>query len=357
MNKPYETPLIGTGIYLPEKLLTNEDFEKRNIILRSGRQLKAEQILEKIGIERRHIALDDETVADMGYLAARAASVDKPKAELVLASTSHPTSFHLATTIADRLGLTGINTFDIHAACSGSAMMFSYLFEKKQELDGKSVLLVTAEKFSPTVVDLTHKDAISLDSSLGQTIFGDGAAALSFVAGQDIKILYAINKALPEESGKKDLIMMAMGENKFIEPCLTKPVASTTTDNTQAKKDFPKGYFVQNGPKVFEVIQNNIPGIIRESVKSAGLSAKEIGLVVVHPGSKRLVDALKSKLESEYKVYSDYADGNMSSASMLYSFIKAVQEKRIGRGSKVVLSGFGAGSPDLFSSTAVIELL
>lgn len=344
-----KSPNLGMGIYLPEKVLDNNEIERRQIRLPSGRILSANQITDKIGVERRHIASDKETVADMGYKAAQAALQGQGQVDLILASSSHPASFHVAGEIRRRLNLNSAEVLDIHAACSGSSLLFSYLWEKK--LQGKKVLLVATEKFSDSIVDLQHPEAMKLDSSLGQTIFGDGAAAVSFTVGQDLVVHFAMNKALPDLGGKKDLILMAMGENKFIEPCVIYPVASSPKP-----KDFPKGYFSQNGPRVFENVQNAIPGLIREVVAKARFKASDIDLVVVHSGSKRLVDALRERLSPDFEVYSDYADANMSSVSLLYSFIKAVQEKRIGSGSKVVLCGFGAGSPDLYSSTVVIEL-
>ena len=191
-----------------------------------------------------------------------------------------------------------------------------------------------------------------MDHSLGQTIFGDGAAALSFTIEKDILIHFAVNKYLPDSSGKTDLIYMAMGENKFVEPCLVKPVA-----RPPKHIDYPNGYFVQNGPRVFEGVRSAVPGIVRDAVKMAGFEPKDIDLVVIHPGSKRMVDTLKASLAPDFEVFSDYADANMSSVSLLYSFIKAAGEGRIVRGSKVVLAGFGAGSPHLFSSTVVIEIV
>ncbi len=342
---------FGVGIYLPGKILDNEELEKRHIILPSGKILSAKQISDKIGVERRHIASDTETVADMGYMAAKTALQGRRKVDLILASSSHPTSFHIAGEMKKRLNLNSTEVLDIHAACSGSSLLFAYLFEKQKELQGKKVLLVATEKFSDSIVDLRHPEAMKLDSSLGQTIFGDGAAAVYFTAGQDLVVHNALNKALPDFSGKKDLILMAMGKNKFVEPCVIYPVASSPKP-----KDFPKGYFSQNGPRVFENVQSAIPELIRSAIAKAGFEATDIDLVVVHSGSKRLVEALRTLLSPDFVVYSDYADGNMSSVSLLYSFIKAIKEKKIGSGSKVVLSGFGAGSPDLYSSTVVIEL-
>lgn len=351
MKKNYKKPHFGMGVYMPEKVLGNEELEKRRIVLPSGKLLLAKHILDKIGVERRHIAKEKETVAEMGYMAARTALQGFGQVDLILASSSHPTSYHVAKEIKKRLGFNSAEILDVHAACSGSALIFAYLWEKKKELRGKKILLVATEKFSDAVVDLLQPEAMKFDSSLGQTIFGDGAAAICFTLEQDIIVHYALNKPIPSLSGKTDLIYMAMGGNKFVEPCIVHPVASSPK-----LKDFPKGYFSQNGPRVFEDVQTIIPSLVRETVAEAGFEASDIDLVVVHPGSKRVVDALRQKLSPDFEVYSDYADGNMSSVSLLYSFIKAVQEERIGRGSKVVLSGFGAGSPHLYSSTVVIGL-
>lgn len=342
---------LGMGVYLPEKVLDNDELERRQIILPSGRILSAKQILDKIGVERRHIAIDTETVADMGYMAAKAALKGQDQIDMIIASSSYPTSFHVAGEIKKRLNLNSAEILDIHAACSGSALLFACLLEKQKELKGKKVLLIATEKFSDSIIDLRHPEAMKLDSSLGQTIFGDGAVAINFTAGRDIIVHYALNKTLPSLNEQKDLILMAMGENKFVEPCVIYLVASSPQ-----LKDFPKGYFSQNGPKVFENVQSAIPGLIREAVNKAGFKPADIDLVVVHSGSKRVVDALREKLTPDFEIYSDYADGNMSSVSLLYSFIKAIREKRIGSGSKVVLCGFGAGSPDLYSSTVVVEL-
>lgn len=352
MKQSDETSHIGYGIYLPERVLTNEELEKRKILLPNGKMLRAERILEKIGVERRHLASEDQTVAELGYLAAKKALKNESEIELILVSSSHTTPFNVAGEIKKKLGIKNATIMDFHAACSGSALMFAYLFENKKKYLGKNVLMVATDKFSNSIVDLARDDAMLLDSSLGQTIFGDGAAAVYFNFGRDIVVHYAESKPIPDPGGKRDLILMAMGSNEFVEPCIVKPVAASPVH-----KDFPNGYFSQNGPKVFEIVYNSIPLVIRESVKKAGFKPTDIDLVVVHPGSKRVVDALRGSLRPDFEVYSDYKDANMSSVSLLYSFIKAVQEKKIGRGSRVVLCGFGAGSPDLYSSTVVIELL
>lgn len=357
MQKTAIATQIKTGIYLPEKVLTNEELEKRNIVMPSGKLLRADRILEKIGVERRHIARDDQTAADLsfgavGELVKEISDNELSDTKLVLASTSHPVPFHLAGSIKEKLGLHESRVMDFHAACSGSAMMFGYLHAGGDKYLNKRVILAAADKFSNTLVDLRRSDAMELDSSLGQTIFGDGAAAISFVYGVDLNVLSSQDKPLPDPSGGTNLIYMGVGENKFVEPCIVKPVACSP-----GHRDFPNGYFTQNGPRVFESVYKNVPQVIRETVGMAGLKSSDIDLVVIHPGSRRVVDALRGSLEPDFEVYSEYKDGNMSSVSMLYSFVKALRDKKIGRGSRVVLCGFGAGSPHLYSSTAVVELL
>lgn len=351
MKQNNRKPNIGLGVFLPKDTLDNEEIERRHIALASGKMLVAKQILDKIGVERRHIASDTETVAYMGYMAAKMALAKNEGADIILVSSSHPTSYHVAGEIRRLLDLNSAEVLDIHAACSGSSLLFAYLREKQKEMDGKRVLLIASEKFSDTVVDLRRADGLKLDPSLGQTIFGDGATAVYFTAGRDVMVHYALNRPLPSSSGKTDLIFMAMGENKFVEPCIIRPIACSPKI-----KDFPNGYFTQNGPKVFEDVQNTVPGLVREAVEKAGFKPSGIDWVVVHPGSKRVVEAIRQKLSPDFQVYSDYAEGNMSSVSLLYSFIKAIKEGKIKRGSKLVLCGFGAGSPHLYSSTVVIEL-
>ena len=342
---------IGLGVYLPKKILDNDELERRKIMLPSGKILTADQILKKIGVERRHIAGPEETVADMGCKAAETALKNNKNIDLLLASTSHPVHYNLALEIRSHLHLGTPEVYDFHTACTGSARMFAYLYDNRDKVHGKKVLLVASEKFSKSVIDLTTDGMLNLDRSLGQTIFGDGSAAVSFTEGKDIRILNAKTIQLPDPSGMTNLICMAMGENKFFEPCFVHPVAGS-----DCNPDYPDGYFTQNGPRVYEVVRNAVPAIIRDTVRDAGLHPKDIDLVIIHPGSKRMFDALRDSLKPDFSVYSDYADGNMSSVSLLYSFIKALKENLIGSGSTVVLSGFGAGSPHLYSSTVVIEI-
>jgi 3-oxoacyl-[acyl-carrier-protein] synthase III len=341
---------MGTGIYLPAKVLTNDEIGSWGVMLPSGRLLTSDAIAEKIGVKRRHIADKDESVADMGFKAASQALGDNRVVDFIVASTSHPTDYNLSAELGRRLGIEGASVMDVHAACSGSAMAFSYVHVHREELQGKKVLLVAAEKLSDTVVDLQKPDAMERDPSLGQTILGDGAAAITFTVGEDLLTHFAIDKKLPSSDGSEDLITMALGDNKFVEPFTGNPVACLPHS-----EEYPRGYFTQDGPRVFYGVQSAIPEIVRDSVRQAGFTPGEIDFVVAHPGSKRMVDALRRNL-SEFKVHSEFAEGNMSSASMLYSLVDAIDKGLVGPGSRIVLSGFGAGSPHLFSSTVVVEL-
>ncbi len=352
---------IGTGIYRPRKLLTTFELGRRRIILphrgeeqrddrRMPRILTAADIERKIGVEQRRIAGTTETVAYMGYKAGEEALGEDHKVDLIITSTTHPTSEHVSKEIAKSLKLPeDTPAIDVHAACSGSALAFAYLHEHREEMLGKRILVVASEKITDTLVDLRNGGA-ELDPSLGQTIFSDGAAAIAFTFGKDIKTHFAGNESLPDARGRTDLIKMSVGDSSFVEPCITYPVAPSPST-----PEYPKGFFTQEGGAVYEGVQSAIPDIIRDAVKASTCRPEEIDLVVAHSGSKKMVEALKRRL-GEYKLHALYKEGNVSSVSMLYALIDAIDEGLIGKGSKVVLSGFGAGSPDLFSSTVVAEL-
>ena len=112
--------IAGTGGYLPERILTNDDFAARL-------DTSDEWIRERTGIKRRHIAADDETTSDMAVQAARramdAADVTEQDVDLIIVATTTPDKVFPSTAciVQRKLAMTKIPAFDVHAACSGFA--------------------------------------------------------------------------------------------------------------------------------------------------------------------------------------------------------------------------------------------
>lgn len=186
---------LEIGTYFPERVLTNEDIASWNVRL-GGKLLTAQSIFEKVGVKRRFIAGEDETALFMGVKAVKSLPNFLESPDMVYFSTSYPDGVNNAEVLIRHFGYTADGFENVHAACSGSTFSLSHIFKNKERFLGKRILLVASEKYSPALVDLRSDDT---DLSLAQTIFSDGAVAMSFTEGQDLKILNALNYSFPKE--------------------------------------------------------------------------------------------------------------------------------------------------------------
>lgn len=330
---------ISFGVYLPEKFITNEQIETWGIQTQSGKLVTAGEIQRRIGIERRFIAGPNESVIDMGVEAARATGNIKD-VDAILVSTSYPLGKNVSREIGSHLPIEPKFHLDFHFACSGFVRALAFLKEHERKYNNRRVLLVATEKYSHLLTDLS-KGGIPIDSSMAQTIFSDGAAAIFLTYGKDIQVLEYENKKLPEESDC--YIRMPIDENLRTDPSLAIPIPNSTNGKLQ-----------QEGPKVIEAISISVPDLNKRVIGNAGLKASDIKLLIPHQASGRMIPHL-TKGMPEYKdnMFTDMEDGNFSSASIPKALARAIKEGRVQRGDKILLSAFGAG---LYASSAIVEL-
>ncbi len=336
-------PNVVFGIYLPKTILTNQDLESWNIKSKpNGKPKTARSILEITGIETRRVANDKETPLEMGLSAAQQA-LNGEKADVVIVSTSFPVKFNISQRISERLGLTPESHLDVHAACSGFTRSLAYLKKNEQQFNGKRILLVTTEKYSPHVHDLRRIEGVAADPSLAQTLFSDGAYAVLFEFGKDMKILSAVNYSFPEKVS--NFIKMPVDPKFMVLPYINEPVP------------YPESHkFEQDGKEVLSTVSANIWSLIDEAVRRANLAPSDIKRVFPHQGSKPMTQAIiRAKMDGydDGIVDEDYQEGNFSSASIPKALMKAVNRGEIKRGDNLVLAGFGAG---MFASIAVVRL-
>ena len=333
-------PQILFGCHFPKTEISNAEIESWRVITNAGNLLTAEAIYEKTGVERRYVATSYETVLTMGIAAAKPL-IEKYGKDfaVIIFSTSYPTGKHLATQTAYSLRLNTFNVFDIYYACSGFVSALNYLEDYKDWFAQRRVLVITSEKYSPTLPNLAEGEQ---DSSFSQTIFSDGAIASSFVYGKDLKVLalknYQFN--LDESQALK----------MPIDYDLIKPPAKFIWIPPSCN-----GKFTMDGKKVYAAVVRKMPGLITEAVFSAGLRLDDVDLVIPHQASRHMLDGIAKRLSpvlSEKMVY-DLEDGNFSSASIPKAWMKAAAEGRIKPGAKIVLAAVGAG---LFASVAVVEV-
>lgn len=320
--------------YYPKQVLTNEEIASWEVP-KGRKPLTAQSIYEKVGVKRRYAAEADETVLSMGIQAVQALP-SWPQPDALFFSTSYPDGFNNAYEMVRSLNSTADGCINIHAACSGFTLGLNHIWENRDHFSGKKILMVASEKYSPTLTDLRSDHA---DPSLAQTIFSDGAVAMSFTEGKDMKILNALSYSFPV--GKSAFLRMPVNYDLVRHPALT--VDIPVSENS---------YFWMDGKAVYEGVRETVPGLVRSVIEGAGLEETQIKMVIPHQASRHMIEALSKRLPG-LQIYSDLEDGNWSSASIPKAMWKALNEGAITNGDKVVLAGFGAG---LFASVVVAQL-
>ncbi len=306
------TKIIGTGGYLPENVVTNQQLAERV-------ETSDEWIFERTGIRSRCIVATHETAASMAEIAARqaieAAQIEPNDIDLIIVATGTPDNVYPSTAclLQNRLGVTGGVAFDIQAACSGSIFALSIADQYIKSGAAKTVLIVGSEVCS-RIVDWTDRGTCIL--------FGDGAGAMLLQASSEVGVL---STHIHSDGQYEDLLNcpnpQAMGDDESL------------------------GYIAMRGNEVFKVAVNTLGRIVDETLEAHNMDKSEIDWLVPHQANIRIIAATakKLKMSMEQVVVTLETQGNTSSASVLLAFNEAVRDGRIQRGQTVLLEAFGAG--------------
>ncbi|MEN9597149.1 MAG: hypothetical protein RL236_1583 [Pseudomonadota bacterium] len=306
------TKIIGTGGYLPENVVTNQQLAERV-------ETSDEWIFERTGIRSRRIVAAHETAASMAEIAARqaieTAQIQPNDIDLIIVATGTPDNVYPSTAclLQHRLGITGGVAFDIQAACSGSIFALSIADQYIKSGAAKTVLIVGSEVCS-RIVDWTDRGTCIL--------FGDGAGAMLVQASTEVGVL---STHIHSDGQYEDLLNcpnpQAMGDNESL------------------------GYIAMRGSDVFKVAVNTLGRIVDETLEAHNMDKSEIDWLVPHQANIRIIAATAKKLKMpmEQVVVTLETQGNTSSASVLLAFNEAVRDGRIQRGQTVLLEAFGAG--------------
>lgn len=304
--------IIGTGGYLPERILTNEELSKTVAT-------SHEWIVERTGIHSRRIAADHETAASMAEIAASqaisAAQIEANDIDLIIVATGTPDCVYPSTAclLQHRLGIRRGVAFDIQAACSGSIFALSIADQYIKSGAAKTVLIVGSEVCS-RITDWTDRGTCIL--------FGDGAGAMILQASETAGVL---STHIHSDGQYEDLL---------------------NCPNPQAKGDEePLGFISMRGSDVFKVAVNTLGRIVDETLDAHDMDKSEIDWLVPHQANIRIIAATAKKLKMSMAqvVVTLETQGNTSSASVLLAFNEAVRDGRIQRGQTVLLEAFGAG--------------
>lgn len=321
------TGILGIEYVLPETVLTNDELAAQY------ETWSAEKILNKTGIESRHISECGETATDLGYLAAKklveSGLVKREDIDFVILVTQTP-DYLLPTSaciIQAKLGLNKtVGAFDINLGCSG----FIYgLAVSKSFVDSgvaHNVLLITAETYS--------KHINQLDKST-RTIFGDGAAATLIGEGG----MRIGEFDLGTDGSGKNLLMIPAGGAKL-----------SKSDETAEEIDYDgnirsKDNLYMDGTGIFEFTIREVPDSVERLLSKANKNKDEIDLFVFHQANKFMLDFLQRTMKiDKNKFYVNMADtGNTVSASIPIALKRAIEDGEIRGKRSILLCGFGVG--------------
>ena len=311
--------ITGTGIYLPSRILTNQDLEK--LVDTSD-----EWIFSRTGIRERRIASETETSTWMGVQAAQQAlaqaKIQASDLDLILVATVTPDSFFpsAACRISAELGATGCPAFDLQAACSGFVYGMIVAEQFLRTGAARNVLIVGTERLS-SVVDWRDRNTCVL--------FGDGAGAVVLQQNEASRGILAFDWGA--DGASADLLHLHNPQSRGL---ATKPPAPLAPD-----------CIVMAGKEIFKQAVNAMADSALRTLRKAGVNLSDVRCVISHQANIRIIDALVDKLKfpRERCFANVHRYGNMSAACIPVALHEAGPEMHLQKGDKVLLVAFGGG--------------
>lgn len=306
--------IIGTGSYVPEHIVTNEDLTK--VVETSD-----EWITSRTGIHQRRLVVDEGT-SDMAVEAAKRALADAGVAaeelDIILMGTSSPDYCFPAGAceVQAAIGAKNAVAFDLSAACSGFIFAMNTVYAFMKAGIYRTALVIGADCLSK-LTDWSDRGTCVL--------FGDAAGA-------------AVVRA--EDSG---LVHMVMGSDGVKGPALS-CVARTSGNFVNGRKP-ELGYMYMDGQEVFKFAVKKVPGCVRQVLDEAGVPIENIKYFVLHQANYRIVEAAAKRLGQPMDKFPMNMDryGNTSGATIPTLLDDLNRAGRLTRGDKIVIAGFGAG--------------
>ncbi|MCH9643645.1 MAG: ketoacyl-ACP synthase III [Gammaproteobacteria bacterium] len=308
---PY-SKIAGTGSYLPEKILTNQDLEKMV-------DTTDEWIMQRVGVRERHIVADSgDTTCSMATEAARRAiqdaGVQVDDIDMVIVGTASPDYYFpsAACIIQKNLGIENdCAAFDLNAACAGFVYSLNMADLSIRCGEAKTVLIVGVDTLT-TVVDWTDRSTCVL--------FGDGAGAVVLQASDEPGILTSNIHA----AGR---------------------YAKSLYAKNALWKEEDAGVLNMDGREVFKVAVKKLDEIVDQTLAKAGVEKSQIDWLIPHQANVRIIQAVAKRLElsMERVIMTIEHHANTSAASIPLALDHALKENKIKRGDLLMLEAFGAG--------------
>ncbi len=311
--------IIGTGSYLPERVLSNA--EMSTIVDTSD-----EWITSRTGIRERRIAAADERTSDLAAKAALAAianaGITAEEIDLIIVATVTPDMFFPSTAcfVQTKIGATNAACFDMSAACSG----FLYAIEVAQQFITShtydTILVIGAEKLS-SIINWTDRNTCVL--------FGDGAGA-------------AILRHRAQGHG---VIATRMGSNGALADILQIPGGGSAFPTTAENAHEQLATIRMNGRETYKHAVTAMVDASHQVLEDAGLTSKDLACIIPHQANLRIIEAIADRLKVPLDRFMVNLDrfGNTSAAAVAIALDEANRSGRMKVGEYVLLVVFGGG--------------
>jgi len=305
----------GVGIYLPEKILSNDDISKFV-------DTSDEWIFERTGIKQRHVAAETQLTSDLALEASLSAinhaGIQSSEIDLIILATSTPDQVFPSTAVKlqDLLGLRSGAGFDIHAVCSGFIYALSTADSFIKSGNYNKILVVGSETYS-RILDWNDRTTCVL--------FGDAAGAFVIES----------NKNSVDQSGIIDSIIRSDGQFRTKLFCDGGPSMIAKSNH----------YINMDGKEVYKHAVEKQTAVVEELLARNKTDINDIDWFVPHQANLRILDTTAKKLNLDKNKIIITVDkhANTSSASIPVAMGTAIQDGRIKKGDLVLLEAFGAG--------------
>jgi 3-oxoacyl-[acyl-carrier-protein] synthase-3 len=302
--------ILGTGSYLPERIVTNEDLSKRL-------DTNDEWISGRTGIKQRHILADDQYTSDLAFEAAKKAiessNIDKNDIDLIIVATTTPDNTFPATAakVQALLDLSGQIAFDLQAVCSGFVYALSTADNFLRSGQAKTALVIGAEAMS-RIVDWEDRNTCVL--------FGDGAGAVILQSKDD---------------NERGIISSHLhSDGKY---------ASILNTDGGAGSLSGHGKLQMQGKEVFKHATQKMASCVMEALQANNYTIDDVDWLVPHQANIRIIKAVGQKINiPENKVIITVQNhANTSSASIPLALDKSANKFK--KGDLIVLEALGGG--------------
>ena len=300
--------IIGSGSYLPARVLTNQDLEKML-------DTTDEWITTRTGIKQRHIIADDQVTSDMAYEASKKAlqeaNLDAQDIDLIILATTTPDKIFPSTacTLQAKLGIPECPAFDVQAVCSGFIYALSIAEKFIKTGTSTTVLIVGADAMSRITDYKDRSNAI---------LWGDGAGAVILKKSNEPGIL---STHIHAQGKYEDMLHVPRRHNGELDT------------------------IEMQGNQVFKMAVNTLDAIVDQTLDANQLKKSDIDWLVPHQANIRILDATAKKLSMSMDKVIVTIDkhGNTSAASIPLAFDEGVKAKKIKKGQIVLMEAFGGG--------------